>query len=625
LHPTGGHLRVRRHSLERAEAAARPDRVDPVTTLAVSRVRRISLAAVLLLGFILATGRPAEGQPPALDTARTLARTGHLDEAVAAYTTLLEAHPEDLEVRKERARVLGWLHRHAEALEDYDRVLAVTPRDVEAALARARVLGRLDRIEEAEHALRAAVADHPDLADAHLALGVVLLRRGQIEGATAAFARARALDPDDPAPLVGLGRARAAAGDAGGAAVARHEALAAFDRRLARNPSDRDARVGRAQLLAGLGRDAEALAEYDRVRATSTRDVEAVLGRVPLLLRQGKLEDAEAAARDGVALDPRSADAWVALGDVLSRRRQFDEATRAYAEARALAPRAVEPVLGLARLRLWQDDPAGARAAYEEALVLDPGNEDAVDALTRIARAAETGAPRRFRLYLTGRYEALDGRTDWTQATVVLGVRPRPGTSFFVGLDQYHRNDRDDTQVSVGAGQALPGNFAIAGSFAHGIDAEVIARQIYEVEVTRPLAPWITPSLRFRWSDFVGDVHAAALSPGIELTWQTYLAVLLRYYFTHSSDAGNGHAGSVRVSLFPEDRWSVYGSLAYGRETYLADTVEDVVRGLDVLTLAIGTTWRIRDGLGVRLDYEYEDRRGSYTKHGVGVGVILDF
>jgi hypothetical protein len=69
----------------------------------------------------------------------------------------------------------------------------------------------------------------------------------------------------------------------------------------------------------------------------------------------------------------------------------------------------------------------------------------------------------------------------------------------------------------------------------------------------------------------------------------------------------------------------VYGSLAYGRETYLADTVEDVVRGLDVLTLATGVIWRIRDGLGVRLDYEYEDRRGSYTKHGVGVGVILDF
>ena len=66
-------------------------------------------------------------------------------------------------------------------------------------------------------------------------------------------------------------------------------------------------------------------------------------------------------------------------------------------------------------------------------------------------------------------------------------------------------------------------------------------------------------------------------------------------------------------------------SLAYGRETFVADTAEEAVRGLDVLTLAAGVVWRVRDNFGLRVDYEYEDRRGSYTKHGVGVGVIVDF
>jgi YaiO family outer membrane protein len=353
--------------------------------------------------------------------------------------------------------------------------------------------------------------------------------------------------------------------------------------------------------------------------------VEAVLGRVPLLLRRDRVGEAATTARRAVALDPKSADAWVALGDVLTRQQQLDEATSAYSEARTLAPGAVEPVLGLGRIRMRQADLAGARLAYQDALLLDPRNEDAVDALGRIARSEETLPVRRFRLYLTGRYEALEGRSDWTQGTVVLGMRPRVGTSLFVGLDQYHRNDRDDTQLSIGAGQALPWNLSVAGSFAYGIDAEVIAQEIYEIEVTRSLAPWITPSLRFRWSDFPGSAYTASLSPGVELTWQTYVAVLMQYYFTHSSEAGDGHAGSVRVSLFPEDQWSLYGSLAYGRETFVADTAEEAVRGLDVLTLAAGVVWRVRDNFGLRLDYEYEDRRGSYTKHGVGVGVIVDF
>jgi YaiO family outer membrane protein len=350
-----------------------------------------------------------------------------------------------------------------------------------------------------------------------------------------------------------------------------------------------------------------------------------VLGRVPILLRRDRVGEAAAAARQAVALDPRSADAWVALGNVLTRQQQLDEAARAYTEARTLAPRAVEPVLGLGRVHLRQQDVAGARVAYQDALLLDPRNQDAIDALGRLARAEEVLPVRRFRLYLTGRYEALEGRSDWLQETVVLGVRPRPGTSFFVGLDQYHRNDRDDTQLSIGAGQALPWNVTLAGSFAYGFDAEVIAQEIYELEVTRPIAPWITPSLRFRWSDFPGGTDTAALSPGLELSWQGYVAVLMRYYFTHSSEAGDGHAGSVRVSLFPEGQWSVYGSLGYGRETFVADSVEEAASGLDVLTLAAGAVWRVRDWVGLRLDYEYEDRRGSYTKHGVGVGVIFDF
>jgi YaiO family outer membrane protein len=593
----------------------------------VGRARGARLAALLCLAVWPLAAPPATGQAAALDEARAHARAGRLDEAVTACTSLLEAHPQDLEARKERARVYGWLHRDAEALADYDRVLALAPQDGEARVARARVLVRLDRIEEAERALRETIADHPDLVEAHLALGAVLLRTGQANEAVAVFARAWVLDRQDPAALVGLGRALAARGDANGAAAARRDALVAYDARLARDPADRDARVGRAQLLARLGRDAEALAEYERVLLASPRDAEAALGRVPLLVRQGRLEDALAAARQAVALDPRSADARSALGDVLTRQRRLDEAALAYGEARALAPRAVEPVLGLARVKFRQEDLLAARAGYAEALLLDPRNEDAVDALGRIARAEQAPPPpRQFRLDLGGRYDALsEERSDWWQGTAVLSWRARPGTSLFAGVDQYHRNDRNDTQLSAGAGQAIPGDFTLAGSFAYGIDAEVIAQQIYEAEVTRPLAPWITPSLRFRWSDFVGNVHAAVLAPGVELSWATQLAVLFRYFFTHASDAGDGHAGSVRVSLFPENRWSVYGALGYGRETFVADTAEDVVRGLDVLTLGAGVRWRVYEGLGLRLDYEYEDRRGSYTKHGVGAGVAIDF
>jgi YaiO family outer membrane protein len=580
--------------------------------------RAFGLAVWLLVGIAL----PAGAQAPSIEDATQLLRQGQLEAAAAAYARIVEAHPRDLDARKGLARALGRLHRLDEALAEYDRVLQVTARDPEAAIGRAAILARLDQLDDAEATLRQAAADHPDLVEAHLALGALLLRRGHPEEARTAFERARVLAPDEAVTLAGLGRAQAAAGDAPGARSLREQAVAAYDRRLATDPSDRDAAVGRAQILAVLGRRQEALAAYDRVLEASPQDVEALLGRVRLLQQEGRLDEAAVDAARAVAADSGSAEVYVALGDVRTRQSHFDEAAQAYAEAHALAPRAPEPVLGLARLHLWQDDLPGAKAGYEQALLLDPRNEDAIDALTRIAR---TPRPTRFRLDLGGRYEALGGRSDWLQGTTVLSMRPRRGTAVFVGLDQYRRNDQDDTQLSAGFGQALPQGFSVAGSVAYGPDAETVARHILEGEVARALGTFVTPSVRVRWSSYVGDTTATSLSPGIEIMLVPQITVLGRYFFTHASDAGDGHAGSIRVSIFPEERVSAYGAVAYGRETFVADTVEEVVRGLNVLTLAAGLRWRIREGLGLRLDYEYEDRHGSYVKHSVGAGVAIDF
>jgi hypothetical protein len=89
--------------------------------------------------------------------------------------------------------------------------------------------------------------------------------------------------------------------------------------------------------------------------------------------------------------------------------------------------------------------------------------------------------------------------------------------------------------------------------------------------------------------------------------------------------AGDGGAGALTLTFNPEGRVSVYVGGAYGRETFLAGTVVEAVQGVDVATVVGGAIWRITDTLGVRLDYAYEDRRGSYTKHSLGSGLFVEF
>jgi YaiO family outer membrane protein len=444
-------------------------------------MRRAFALALLVLAPVVAPP-VTRAQPPAepLAEARALVRAGQLEAALEAYTRLLDSRPDDVEVRTERARVLGWLGRYDEALAELARVLAVVPRDVDARVSRARVLAYQKRYAEAEQALRQVVADNPGAVDAHLALGDVLGWSGRYPDAAAAYETARGLAPADP-----------------------------------------------------------------------------------------------------------------------------------------------QPVLGLARLRYWQEDPAGATALYQEALRLDPGNVDAEEGLRRIAAIPP---PRRFRLDLGGQWSSLSGGlSDWYQGTVRLGIRPRKGTTLIVGLDQYHRFDRDDTQLTVGAVQTLPADVTLSGSFTYGVDAEVVARQVYEVEASYRVVPWATALLAYRHSNYPGGVTADIVTPGVEMTWAPWLAIRARYYYSHSSVAGGGSAGALTLTYNPEGRISVYVGGAYGRETFLAGTVVEVVQGVDVATIVGGVIWRLTDELGVRLDYAYEDRRGSYNKHSLGAGVFVEF
>src|SRR5204862_1104159 len=119
-----------------------------------------------------------------------------------------------------------------------------------------------------------------------------------------------------------------------------------------------------------------------------------------------------------------------------------------------------------------------------------------------------------------------------------LTFRPTPGTSLFLGLDQYHRFDRDDTQITIGGVQRLPRGFTLAGSVTLAPDAAVVARQVYDVEATSEVVKGVTALLRYRHMTYAGDVGVDLVSPGLELTWPGRVSLLARYCFADSSASG---------------------------------------------------------------------------------------
>ncbi|HSB14240.1 MAG TPA: tetratricopeptide repeat protein [Bryobacteraceae bacterium] len=399
------------------------------------------------------------------------------------------------------------------------------------------------------------------------------------------------------------------------------EALIIYDHMVEAQPQNLEAHKGRANALGRLGRYADALEEYARVVASKPEDVEAHIGRARILGWMGRYSEAEAECRRVLTDNPNVVEAYLQLGTILGWQRKYSEAAELFERARQLAPHDPESFVGLARLRFWQDDLEGAKTFYDAALRLDPSSVDAREGLDRIAKIPR---PWRFRTYVGFRFDALNGGlSDWYQETIAVSARPWKETTFLLNVDQYRRFDQDATQLTIGAAHELPAGFTLGGSFTYGFDADIVARKIYVVDLGYRLASTITPLIRYRHASFGAGVREDVVSPGVEVTWSPYVAVLGRYYYADVSTTGTNHAGFGRVTLFPEGSVSAYGSFGYGGDVLNANQV--ALREITVTTAGAGVTWRLTDRVALRLDYEYEDRRTSYIRNGVNFGISMDF
>ncbi|MBM3555523.1 MAG: tetratricopeptide repeat protein [Alphaproteobacteria bacterium] len=136
------------------------------------------------------------------------------------------------------------------------------------------------------------------------------------------------------------------------------------------------------------GRPAEALALFDRALA-KTPDFAAALNHKGIALRQlGRPREGLAAFRASTEAAPNAASGWCNLGNCHRALEQFAEAETALRKAIALDPRLAAAQVNLADVLRAVGRLGEAEAAARAALALDPGNLDATNNLGNALRAA---------------------------------------------------------------------------------------------------------------------------------------------------------------------------------------------------------------------------------------------
>jgi tetratricopeptide (TPR) repeat protein len=260
-------------------------------------------------------------------------------------------------------------HRLTEVALRYQQMLAVDPQKPEALTGMSLVALASRQTEAAVKMARAATAAAPRMGAAWVTLGQALKTAERFAEAEQAYDQAIRLDGMDPLARMALGELKIATGRA-------QEAIAEFERALARRPTLVPSLLGLGNALAFLGKNAEALVRYEAVLALQPRLAEAEFAAGFALARLGRVADAERRYRRALATRPDFAAAWVNLGALLRDEGRDVAAEAALRRAAELRPDLISAWVNLGILEKERNRPDHAEKYLRRAFALDPAQPE---------------------------------------------------------------------------------------------------------------------------------------------------------------------------------------------------------------------------------------------------------
>jgi len=324
---------------------------------------------------------------------------GRLDEAGAAYQTLLEQQPGNADVLQlygavccqtgdlEQAEtllrrsieidprmaaaycnlgnVLTATAREPDAIAAYRAALDIDSRQAQAHVNLANLLLKHDDLETAESHYQAALTEQPDFPQARLGLAELWFRRGDPGKALRICSELTQSAPEFPEAHLMAGRLLLSMERAS-------DAWASFYACLALVPQHAGAHAGMGEVFEAQGLDKDAARAWARAAALAPADSGLWNKLGTILQKMGDQDGAESAWRNLLALEPENIDAWARLGVILHRKGQLEEALDALGRVVQAEPNHALALKHLGQIHNQQYHPDAALPCLERALALSP-------------------------------------------------------------------------------------------------------------------------------------------------------------------------------------------------------------------------------------------------------------
>ena len=298
--------------------------------------------------------------------------TGELDKATAEFGALFQAHPKDLQVKKNYVQLLVQKNRFAEARKLDDEILKTNPNDDDALVYQSLMQISAGDVNSAAQTLQTVIKNTPKNSGAHYALGLAFEKLDQLVHALNEWREAVRLRPNLLYAWRALAGAAMREGDMGMLEEAATQVIAL-------QPGSPDGYALRA--LSHLNRKQYAEAENDTRKAIEIAPQSAIgyvqMGNLRYVQKQ--YSAAEESYQGALDRDANSTDALRGLMSTYLAEKQIDKAIGAANAQIAKSPNnsAFYDLLGTVLFRS-KKDLSGAEAAFKRSAELDKNNSDAL-------------------------------------------------------------------------------------------------------------------------------------------------------------------------------------------------------------------------------------------------------
>jgi uncharacterized protein (TIGR02466 family) len=302
------------------------------------------------------TNLPSE----ALSTARSLHKSGQLQQAQVLYAKILQSEPDNPQLLNYFGVLKAQIGDREGAIDLLEKAVKI-----DHSFGYLNNLGNVyrsaNRLEDAINCYQKALQLNPQSSDSHLNLGIALTEKGEILDAIKAFEAALSANPYHPRAHITLGDLLQSQGEL-------DLAIASYQKAIALQPESFEALTSLGMAFYRKGCLQEAQHTYEHALAINPFSTAVLSNIAATFYEQGRMDMATACYREVLNIQPQSPDAHLNLGFLIGQQGQYQEATTHYQQALQLEPQSNKAIMGLAELFTAQEQWQAAIPLYKQIL-----------------------------------------------------------------------------------------------------------------------------------------------------------------------------------------------------------------------------------------------------------------